>query len=119
VDAFWRGGAGYIKVHRGGQNREAARGLLSERAEKRGTRGGLTEYKKVFNEIYVFSPSWGLDCIWNEVEKHAKGLETAEFKSTFHDHWDEDALAEIQKKQHDWVTCLKQQKSQEEVPRST
>ena len=68
----------------------------------------LTEYKRVFNEIHVFSPSRGLDNIWDEVEKHAKGLETAEFKSTFHDRWDEDALAEILKKQRDRVTRLKQ-----------
>ena len=76
----------------------------------------LTEYKKVFNEIHVFSPSFGLDNIWDEVEKHAKGLETAEFKSTFHDSWDEAALAEILKKQRDRVTRLKQQKSQEDLP---
>ena len=76
----------------------------------------LTEYKKIFSEIHVFSPSYGLDNIWDEVEKHAKGLETAEFKSTFHDRWDEEALTEILKKQRDRVTRLKQQKSQDELP---
>jgi hypothetical protein len=76
----------------------------------------LTEYTKIFNEIHIFSPSYGLDNIWDDVEKHAKGLETAEFKSTFHDRWDEEALSEILKKQRDRVTRLKQQKSQAELP---
>jgi hypothetical protein len=59
----------------------------------------LTEYKHVFKEIHVSSPSYGLDNIWDEVVKHAKGLDTAEFKSTFHDRWDEEAWTEILKKQ--------------------
>jgi hypothetical protein len=76
----------------------------------------LTEYKRVFAEIHVFSPSHGLDSIWDAVEKHAKGLETPEFKSSFHDRWDEEALGEILKKQRERVTRLKLQKSQDELP---
>jgi hypothetical protein len=45
-----------------------------------------------------------------------KGLETAEFRSTFHDRFDEEALTEILKKQRDRVTRLKQRKSQEYLP---
>jgi hypothetical protein len=76
----------------------------------------LTEYKKVFKDIHVFSPSFGLDNIWDAVEKHARGLETAEFKSSFHDKWDEEALSQILQKQRARVTRLKLLKSQDELP---
>ena len=76
----------------------------------------LGPYKRIFSEVHVFSPSFGLDGIWEEVEKHAKSLNGPEFKSTFHDHFDEEALGEILQKQRARLTRLKQQKTREPLP---
>ena len=76
----------------------------------------LGPYKRVFQEIHVFSPSWGIDNIWDEVEKHAKSLNGPEFKSSFHDRFDEEALQEILKRQRARVTQLKKQKSRAPLP---
>ena len=76
----------------------------------------LGPYKRVFQEIHVFSPSWGLDNIWDEVEKHAKSLDGPDFKSSFHDRFDEEALQEILTRQRARVTQLKKQKSQSPLP---
>jgi len=76
----------------------------------------LGPYKRVFQEIHVFSPSFGLDNIWDEVEKHAKSLNGPDFKSSFHDRFDEEALQEILTRQRARVTQLKKQKSQSPLP---
>ena len=42
-------------------------------------------YKKVFDEIHIFSPSVEIDSAWDPVRDFAKGLKDA----SFHSEWDE------------------------------
>jgi hypothetical protein len=73
-------------------------------------------YKKVFSEIHVFSPSIHIDSAWESVFKHAKTLDTDEFKSTFHDTWDEPALMAIIAKQRERIRELKLTKTKKNLP---
>ena len=48
----------------------------------------LGPYKKVFDEIHIYSPSVEIDSAWDPVREFAKGLKDA----SFHAEWDERSL---------------------------
>jgi hypothetical protein len=76
----------------------------------------LGPYKAIYAEIHVFSPSVFIDSAWDVVVKHAKTLDTEEFKSSFHDDWDEPALLGIMAKQRKRIQELKLNKSKKALP---
>jgi hypothetical protein len=73
-------------------------------------------YKLCFRSIHVFSPSIFIDSAWNGVVKFAKTLDTDDFKSSFHDEWDEAALIEIIAKQRERIRELKLTKTKKNLP---
>ena len=78
--------------------------------------GPYSKPKAIFSEIHVFSPSIFIDSAWDVVVKHAKTLDTEEFKSSFHDEWDEPALLGIMAKQRKRIQELKLTKTKKALP---
>ena len=76
----------------------------------------LQPYKAFFSSIHICSPSIHIDSAWDIVVKHAKTLDTEEFKSSFHDEWDEPALKEIIAKQRERIRELKLTKTRKNLP---
>ena len=76
----------------------------------------LGPYKAIYSEIHVFSPSVFIDSAWYVIVKHAKTLDTEEFKSSFHASWDEPALLEIMAKQRKRIQELKLTKTKKALP---
>ncbi len=64
----------------------------------------------------MFRPSIVNDSAWDGVVKFAKTLDTDEFKSSFHDEWDEPALKEIIAKQRERIRELKLTKTKKNLP---
>ena len=76
----------------------------------------LGPYRGIYSEIHVFSPSVFIDSAFDVVVKYAKTLDTEEFKSTFHDSFDEPALLAIIAKQRERIKELKLAKSKKPLP---
>jgi hypothetical protein len=76
----------------------------------------LGPYKPCFSEIHVFSHSVFIDSAFESVVKFAKTLDTDEFKSTFHESFDEPALLAIIAKQRERIKELKLIKSKKPLP---
>ncbi len=64
-------------------------------------------YRGIFAQIHVFSPSIHIDSAWGPVKELAKNLEG----SSFHDHWDEEALHSILHNQREKIMKLKETKT--------
>ncbi len=73
-------------------------------------------YKGIYSSIHIFSPSILVDNAWDGVVKFSKTLDTDEFKSSFHDEWDEPALKEIIAKQRERIRELKLTKTRKNLP---
>ena len=67
---------------------------------------------RVFDEIYVFSPSVDVDSAWDPVREFAKGLKA----SGFYSDWDEKVLIEIMDKQKAKIKELKLANSKKPMP---
>ena len=76
----------------------------------------LQPSRGIYSEINVFSPSVFIDSAFDVVVKYAKTLDTEEFKSTFHDSFDEPALLAIIAKQRERIKELKLTKSKKPLP---
>jgi hypothetical protein len=76
----------------------------------------LGPYKAIYSSIHILSPSVFIDSAWDIVVKHAKTLDTDEFKSSFHDSWDEAALTAIISKQRERIRELKLTKTKKNLP---
>jgi hypothetical protein len=72
----------------------------------------LGPYRKVFDEIHVFSPSVSVDSAWIPVKEFASHLQA----STFEEHWDEAALRRILDGQREKVRALKEAKTKKPLP---
>jgi len=72
----------------------------------------LGPYARVFQAVYVFSPSVQLDSAWDPVRDFAKGLKD----SLFSHEWDEGALWEKLNAQRDKISELKKAKSKKQLP---
>ena len=73
----------------------------------------LGPYKKIYDAIYVFSPSVEIDSAWDPVRDHVKNLKN---KGEFFSEWDEGALRGILDKQRDAIRELKKAKSHKPLP---
>ena len=73
-------------------------------------------YRGIFSEIHVFSHSVFIDSAFDGLVKYAKTLDTDDFKSTFHDTFDEPALLAIIAKQRDRIKELKLTKTKKPLP---
>ena len=69
-------------------------------------------YRKVFDAIYVVSPSVNIDSAWDPVKDFAKGLKSAEFLEDF----DEARILEILDEQRQKIHELKLAKSKKPLP---
>ncbi len=72
-----------------------------------------TVYKKVFNEIHVYSPSVHIDSAWEPVVEFAKSLETG---SSFNSEWDEEGLIELLNEQRKKIKLLKESNTEKPLP---
>ena len=67
----------------------------------------LQPYRDIVKQIHVFSPSVHIDSAWGPVKELGKQLEG----SSFHDHWDEEALHKILEDQREHIRRLKETKT--------
>ena len=72
----------------------------------------LSPYAKVFDKVYVFSPSVEIDSAWDPVREHAKGLK----HSGFFSEWDVAALIRILDEQRIEIKDLKLKKTNKPLP---
>ena len=72
----------------------------------------LGPYRKVFDQIHVFSPSVDIDSAWRPVKEFASHLEG----SSFHSEWDEEALKQIMDEQREKIRKLKDTQSKKPLP---
>ena len=67
----------------------------------------LGPYKKIYEGLYVFSPSVQIDSAWDPVKEFVKSLKY----SGFYQEWDEKALAEILDTQRGKIKEMKDAKT--------
>jgi hypothetical protein len=78
----------------------------------------LGPYRGIFSEIHVFSPSVFIDSAFDSLVKYAKTLDTDEYKSSFHDTFDEPAMLAIIAKQREKIKELKLTKTKKPLPQA-
>ena len=72
----------------------------------------LGPYKKIYEAVYVFSPSVQIDSAWDPVREFAKTLK----HSGFYQEWDEKALVEILDTQRANINEQKDAKTTKPLP---
>ena len=72
----------------------------------------LSQYKHVFSEIHILSPSVHMDSSWEPVIEFAKSLEASSFNSE----WDEEGLIELLDRQKKNIKLLKDSKTEKPLP---
>ncbi len=71
-----------------------------------------TVYRKVFDEIHIYSPSVHIDSAWEPVIEFAKSLKS----SSCNAEWDEDGLIELLDEQRKKIKLLKESKTEKPLP---
>lgn len=72
----------------------------------------LGPYRRIFDQIHVFSPSVDIDSAWLPVKEFVGHLEG----SSLHSEWDETALRQILDEQRDKIKKLKDAKTKKPLP---